>query len=161
MVMAIETKDLVVKKMVYLYLCNYAASNSELAIMCINTLQRDCSNEDPMVRGLALRSICGLRIASAVEYMVSRGRILHETRLMCPNYHFQIGPLHSGLEDSNSYVRKTAVMGMMSTPLDYYYCYATTTLHSSSLCWSVVHLFPLNNLLIFFGDAFFRGAKTL
>ncbi len=72
MVMAIETKDLVVKKMVYLYLCNYAASNSELAIMCINSLQRDCSNEDPMVRGLALRSLCGLRIASAVEYMVSR-----------------------------------------------------------------------------------------
>ncbi len=72
MMMAIETKDLVVKKMVSLYLCNYAASNPELAIMCINTLQRGCSNEDPMARGLALRSLCGLRIASAVEYMVSR-----------------------------------------------------------------------------------------
>lgn len=33
MVMAIETRDLVVKKMVYLYLCNYAHDKPDLAIM--------------------------------------------------------------------------------------------------------------------------------
>lgn len=38
---AIETKDIVIKKMVYLYLCNYAHSEPEMAIMCINSLRRD------------------------------------------------------------------------------------------------------------------------
>jgi vesicle coat complex subunit len=33
MVMAIETRDLVVKKMVYLYLCNYSHDKPDLAIM--------------------------------------------------------------------------------------------------------------------------------
>jgi AP-4 complex subunit beta-1 len=41
MIMAIETKDLVVKKMVYLYLSNYANKEPDIAIMCINTLRRD------------------------------------------------------------------------------------------------------------------------
>jgi hypothetical protein len=38
---ACNTKDLVVKKMVYLYLCNYAQSNPELTLLAINTLQKD------------------------------------------------------------------------------------------------------------------------
>eukprot|EP00980_Cylindrotheca_fusiformis_P020612 scaffold7679_cov134-Cylindrotheca_fusiformis.AAC.3 len=55
MMLAIETRDLVIKKMVYLYLCsrpnsNYAYSHPELAQMCTNTLQKDCGNDDPMVR---------------------------------------------------------------------------------------------------------------
>ncbi|CAM9700913.1 unnamed protein product, partial [Hapterophycus canaliculatus] len=35
MMLAIETRDLVVKKMVYLYLCTYARQKPDLAIMCI------------------------------------------------------------------------------------------------------------------------------
>lgn len=38
MMLAIETRDLVIKKMVYLYLCNYAVTHPELAQMCTNTL---------------------------------------------------------------------------------------------------------------------------
>lgn len=41
MVLATNTKDLVVKKMVYLYLCTYAASNAEMSLLVINTLQKD------------------------------------------------------------------------------------------------------------------------
>jgi len=41
MVLACNTKDLVIKKMVYLYLCNYAQSNPELTLLVINTLQKD------------------------------------------------------------------------------------------------------------------------
>mgnify|MGYP003385369052 FL=1 len=41
MIMAIESKDMVVKKMVYLYLCTYAQKQPDLALMCINTLRRD------------------------------------------------------------------------------------------------------------------------
>lgn len=38
---ASSTRDLVVKKMVYLYLCNYAQSNAELSLLAINTLTKD------------------------------------------------------------------------------------------------------------------------
>ena len=36
MVMAVETRDLVVKKMVYHYLCNYAREMPDLALMCVH-----------------------------------------------------------------------------------------------------------------------------
>lgn len=41
MVLACNTKDLVIKKMVYLYLCNYAQANAELTLLVVNTLQKD------------------------------------------------------------------------------------------------------------------------
>jgi vesicle coat complex subunit len=93
MVMASATTDLVQKKMVYLYLVNYAESNSELAILAINTLQKDCRDDDPMIRGLALRSLCSLNLVNMVEY-------LHPA-------------VKTALEDVNGYVRKTAVIGVV------------------------------------------------
>ena len=93
MMMAIETRDLVIKKMVYLYLVNYAKSHPELAQMCTNTLQKDCGNEDPMVRGLALRALCGLQLPEMVEYISE--------------------PLRRSLTDGHAYVRKTGVMGIL------------------------------------------------
>uniref|UniRef100_A0AAV1U761 AP complex subunit beta n=1 Tax=Peronospora matthiolae TaxID=2874970 RepID=A0AAV1U761_9STRA len=93
MVLCVDTKDLISKKMVYLYLTNYAQKNSELAIMCINTLLNDCRNEDPMVRGLALRSLCSLRLDSILEY-------IHD-------------PLQASLTDTSAYVRKTGVIGIL------------------------------------------------
>ncbi|GMH56350.1 hypothetical protein TL16_g02114 [Triparma laevis f. inornata] len=93
MLLVIETRDLVIKKMVYLYLCTYASTSEEVAIMCINTLMKDCSNDDPMVRGLALRSLTSLRLKSVVEYVME--------------------PLRKSLDDANAYVRKTAVLGVL------------------------------------------------
>ena len=93
MIMAVESKDIVVKKMVYLYLCNYAHKEPEMAIMCINSLRRECENEDPMVRGLALRSLCNLRLESILEYIAQ--------------------PLQKSLVDVSSYVRKTGVMAIL------------------------------------------------
>ena len=93
MMLAIETRDLVIKKMVYLFLCNYATSHPELAQMCINTLQKDCSNEDPLVRGLALRSLTSLNLPLLLEYICE--------------------PLQRSLSDHHAYVRKTAVMGVL------------------------------------------------
>jgi AP-4 complex subunit beta-1 len=93
MMLVIETRDLVIKKMVYLFLSNYATVNPELAQMCTNTLTKDCNNDDPMVRGLALRSLCSLRLPQMVEYIAE--------------------PLRRALSDSHAYVRKTAVMGIL------------------------------------------------
>ena len=93
MVLCVESRDLVVKKMVYLYLATYAQEHPEMALMCINTLHRDCNDQDPMVRGLALRSLCSLRLPSIVEYIAD--------------------PLRKSLTDGNAYVRKTGVMGIL------------------------------------------------
>jgi len=93
MMLVIETRDLVIKKMVYLFLCNYATTNPDLAQMCTNTLTKDCANDDPMVRGLALRSLCSLRLPQMVEYVSE--------------------PVRRSLVDSHAYVRKTAVMGIL------------------------------------------------
>ena len=69
MIMAVATKDHVVKKMVYLYICTYAPSHPELSLLAINTFQKDCRDEDPMTRGLALRSFTSLRLPNIVEYL--------------------------------------------------------------------------------------------
>ena len=63
------TTDLVQKKLVYLYLSNYAEANSEVALLTVNTLQKDCQDRNPVVRGLALRSMCSLRYTTTHMYM--------------------------------------------------------------------------------------------
>jgi len=55
--------------MVYLYICTYAPAHPELSLLAINTLQKDCRDEDPMTRGLALRSFTSLRLPNIVEYL--------------------------------------------------------------------------------------------
>ncbi|XP_030872710.1 AP-4 complex subunit beta-1 isoform X3 [Leptonychotes weddellii] len=62
MVKASATVDIVQKKLVYLYMCTYAPLKPDLALLAINTLCKDCSDPNPMVRGLALRSMCSLRM---------------------------------------------------------------------------------------------------
>lgn len=42
MVICSAGADLVLKKMCYLYVCNYAVTKPELALLTINFLQRDC-----------------------------------------------------------------------------------------------------------------------
>lgn len=91
MIKAGATHDLVQKKLVYLYICSYAQSNPELALLTMNTLRKDSQDSSAMVRGLALRSMCSLRLPDLVEYIVE--------------------PLLTGLGDKSSYVRRCAVMG--------------------------------------------------
>ena len=45
----------------YHYICSYAHSHSDLAVLTINTLTKDAGDQNPVIRGLALRSLCGLR----------------------------------------------------------------------------------------------------
>ncbi len=57
---ASHTQDVVLKKMVYLYLNNYAKENETLAMMAINSILRDTTDDNPVVRGLALRWLSSL-----------------------------------------------------------------------------------------------------
>jgi AP-4 complex subunit beta-1 len=59
--------------MIYLYLVNYAESNSDVALMAVNTFNMDCEprpGSDPKIRGLALRNLCSLRFTGAFEYII-------------------------------------------------------------------------------------------
>eukprot|EP00069_Balaena_mysticetus_P004360 bmy_17296T0 len=102
MVKASATIDIVQKKLVYLYMCTYAPLKPDLALLAINTLCKDCSDPNPMVRGLALRSMCSLRLPGVQEYIQQ--------------------PVLNGLQDKASYVRRVAVLG----------CAKMHTLHGDS-----------------------------
>ncbi|XP_066528675.1 AP-4 complex subunit beta-1 isoform X2 [Hoplias malabaricus] len=91
MVKASATVDIVQKKLVYLYMVTYAGHKPDLALLAINTLRKDCADPNPMVRGLALRNMCNLRMPGITEYIQQ--------------------PVFSGLKDKASYVRRVAVLG--------------------------------------------------
>uniref|UniRef100_A0A0D9V347 Beta-adaptin-like protein n=1 Tax=Leersia perrieri TaxID=77586 RepID=A0A0D9V347_9ORYZ len=91
MVLCSATSDVVLKKMCYLYVGVHARNHPDLALLTINFLQRDCRDQDPTIRGLALRSLCSLRVPNLVEYLVT--------------------PLATGLKDPSAYVRMIAAVG--------------------------------------------------
>ena len=69
-IMNAHTKDMATKKMLYHYLTHYAQAKADLALLTVNTLQKDCRDEDPVVRGLAVRSMASMRVPDLVEYLV-------------------------------------------------------------------------------------------
>lgn len=86
----IATYDLEQKKLVYLYLMNYAKSNPELCILAVNTFVQDTEDPNPLVRALAIRTMGCIRVARMVDYMEI--------------------PLRRTLADDNPFVRKTAAI---------------------------------------------------
>lgn len=52
-----QTDNVELKKLVYLYLMNYAKSQPELAIMAVNTFVKDCEDPNPLIRALAVRTM--------------------------------------------------------------------------------------------------------
>eukprot|EP01127_Copromyxa_protea_P010507 TRINITY_DN2556_c0_g2_i2.p1 TRINITY_DN2556_c0_g2~~TRINITY_DN2556_c0_g2_i2.p1 ORF type:complete len:772 (-),score=212.70 TRINITY_DN2556_c0_g2_i2:37-2103(-) len=89
-IMASHTTDVVQKKMIYLFLKNYARNNEELAVLAVNSLVRDTHDNSPMIRGLALRWLCSMGTPTLVEHMLE--------------------PLKRGLVDVNAYTRRSATM---------------------------------------------------
>ena len=67
MVKASITEDIVLKKMVFLYIVNYADQIEEGSILAINTFLKDMKNPNPKIRGLALRSLCSLKFKGAYD----------------------------------------------------------------------------------------------
>lgn len=86
----IATHDLEQKKLVYLYLMNYAKTNPELVILAINTFVRDADDPNPLIRALAIRTMGCIRVDKMVDYIAI--------------------PLKRTLKDDNPYVRKTAAI---------------------------------------------------
>lgn len=86
----ITTTNLELKKLVYLYVMNYAKANEEMAILVVNTMQQDCMDRNPLVRALALRTMGCIRVDKILEYFCD--------------------PLAAGLKDPHPYVSKTAAL---------------------------------------------------
>lgn len=86
----IATYDLEQKKLVYLYLMNYAKLNPELCILAVNTFVQDTEDPNPLVRALAIRTMGCIRVDKMVDYVEI--------------------PLRRTLLDDNPYVRKTAAI---------------------------------------------------
>lgn len=86
----IATYDLEQKKLVYLYLMNYAKTHPELCILAVNTFVQDTEDPNPLIRALAIRTMGCIRVAKMVDYMEI--------------------PLLRTLKDDNPYVRKTAAI---------------------------------------------------
>lgn len=84
------TGDLSMKKLVYLYIINYAQSNSDLSILIVNTFIKDSVHPNPLIRALAIRTMALIHIDKITEYLCE--------------------PLHSALKDQDPYVRKTAAV---------------------------------------------------
>eukprot|EP01130_Rhizamoeba_saxonica_P001711 TRINITY_DN11573_c0_g1_i1.p1 TRINITY_DN11573_c0_g1~~TRINITY_DN11573_c0_g1_i1.p1 ORF type:complete len:870 (-),score=238.59 TRINITY_DN11573_c0_g1_i1:36-2621(-) len=85
-----QTSNLELKKLVYLYLMNYAKTHPDLAILAVSTFQKDASDSNPLIRALAIRTMGCIRVPKVVEYLCD--------------------PLRECLEDDNPYVAKTAAI---------------------------------------------------
>ncbi len=102
--------------MVYLYLCTYAEKKQDVALLAVSTLQRECRDDDPMIRGLALRSLCSLRLPPTSSLFLTYSSpppFFGTLHLRAPNLvEYIVTPIRNGLTDGSSYVRKTGVMGV-------------------------------------------------
>lgn len=85
-----QTDNLELKKLVYLYLMNYAKSQPDMAIMAVNTFVKDCEDPNPLIRALAVRTMGCIRVDKITEYLCD--------------------PLRKCLKDEDPYVRKTAAV---------------------------------------------------
>ncbi|CRG93048.1 AP-1 complex subunit beta, putative [Plasmodium gallinaceum] len=85
-----QTSNIELKKLVYLYVINYAKVQPELAILAVNTFRKDASDPNPLIRALAIRTMGCIRLEQITEYLIE--------------------PLRRCLKDEDPYVRKTAVI---------------------------------------------------
>ncbi|RHY57073.1 hypothetical protein DYB34_000515 [Aphanomyces astaci] len=86
----IQTADTQLKKLVYLYLINYAKSNPDLTILAVNTFVKDANDPNPLIRALSVRTMGCIRVDRITEYLCE--------------------PLRKCLTDEDPYVRKTAAI---------------------------------------------------
>jgi len=86
----VQTGNIELKKLVYLYLINYSKSQPELTLLAVNTFVKDASDPNPLIRALAVRTMGCIRVDRITEYLCD--------------------PLSRALRDEDPYVRKTAAV---------------------------------------------------
>jgi AP-1 complex subunit beta-1 len=90
-VKCMEIPNVELKKLIYLYIINYAKTQPDLAIMAVNSFRKDAKNPtSPLIRALAVRTMGCIRVERITEYLCE--------------------PLKEALRDEDPYVRKTAAI---------------------------------------------------
>ena len=91
-VKCIITSDLELKKLVYLYIINYARVKPLETLLAVNALKRDASdfNGNPLTRALAVRTMGCLGVEEIMQFLCD--------------------PLKDALNDKDPYVRKTGAL---------------------------------------------------
>merc|ERR1712166_1556241 len=92
MILCMNTDDIELKKLVYLYIINYARvkRNRGTVLLAVNTFVKDSQHGDPLLRALAVRTMGCIRVEQITEYLVE--------------------PIAQSLKDTDPYVRKTAAL---------------------------------------------------
>eukprot|EP00440_Ansanella_granifera_P042706 gb/GFBE01046302.1/.p1 GENE.gb/GFBE01046302.1/~~gb/GFBE01046302.1/.p1 ORF type:complete len:897 (+),score=258.83 gb/GFBE01046302.1/:1-2691(+) len=127
----IQTDNIELKKLVYLYVMNYAKAQPELAILAINTFRKDATDPNPLIRSLAVRTMGCIRLDQVTEYLLEPLRLcckdpdpyVRKTSAICIPKVYDINPelvedqgfieiLQDMLADSNPMVVANAVAGL-------------------------------------------------
>ncbi|KAH9855187.1 armadillo-type protein [Lenzites betulinus] len=58
----VASHNLEIRKLVYIYLLRYAEQEPDLALLPINTFQKDLSDPNPLIRAMALRVLSGIKV---------------------------------------------------------------------------------------------------
>ncbi|KAG8908315.1 AP-3 complex subunit beta, partial [Tulasnella sp. 408] len=88
----VASPNLEIRKLVYIFLLRYANVEPDLALLSINTFQKDLADSNPLIRAMALRVLSGIPVASI-------GSIVAVAIRKCA-------------ADSSPYVRRTAALAI-------------------------------------------------
>ena len=128
----IRTKNIELKKLVYLYLINYARVKPDLIFLAVAAFHSDAKEgATPLIRGLAIRTMGCIRVPEIVSYLCEtlsecikdRDAYVRKTAAMCVSKLYQTSPqqvrengfidiLHSCLEDENPIVVANAMSAL-------------------------------------------------
>ena len=82
----VQTGNIELKKLVYLYLINYAKSQPELTLLAVNTFVKDANDPNPLIRALAVRTMGCIRVDRITEYLCEPlGRALRDEDPVSPS----------------------------------------------------------------------------
>lgn len=88
----VAATSLDVKRLVYLYLVHYAEEKQDLALLAINSFQKDLSDHNQHIRALSLRVLSSIRVKVILQVVIHA--------------------INNAAKDSSSYVRKAAAHGI-------------------------------------------------
>ncbi|KAG0708083.1 adaptin N terminal region-domain-containing protein [Suillus ampliporus] len=66
----VASTNLELRKLVYIYLLRCAPSEPDLALLSINTFQRDLADSSPLIRAMALRVLSGIRVPTVAAIVL-------------------------------------------------------------------------------------------
>lgn len=87
-----STSSIEIRKLVYIVVLRYAPAHPDTALLSINSFQRDLTDPNPLIRGMALRTLSGMRL-----------------KMLSPIVLLAVGKAE---RDSHPYVRKVGVLAL-------------------------------------------------